>query len=366
MARYHSEEYLGVGIVLNGDGLVGVDLDHCVVDGKPDSSAIQIMEEIGCKYVEISPSGTGLRGIGYSSCNVSRKGVYMGINTELYWNKRYLTITGHALITGSLQELSGYESVTLKISSSSCGLEGLEREIAFATLGSSGTSDSSISSGTSGPSDSSISSKTSDSSNSFDSSCTSETSDSSATSVSSVSSVNSFEIPEKYIPQAEGQRNRKLFHLARYLKGVLADPTKDELREIVAIWHGLALQNITTKDFFLSWAEFNVAWNRVKQPYGIKLNKIMENLPQLFPEHHGVAEYGSECAHLMRVCLALQADAGDSEFFLDVRTAGSQIDRCHTHAASLLRVLVTDNYLALIEKGSPGRAARYRVIFHPS
>ena len=36
MAAYLAGGLTGIGIVLNGTGLVGVDIDHCVVDGLPD------------------------------------------------------------------------------------------------------------------------------------------------------------------------------------------------------------------------------------------------------------------------------------------------------------------------------------------
>ena len=55
----------GVGFVFNGDGIVGIDLDHCVVDGQPNEGALEILKQIGCGYVEYSQSGTGLHAFGY-------------------------------------------------------------------------------------------------------------------------------------------------------------------------------------------------------------------------------------------------------------------------------------------------------------
>lgn len=54
----------GVGFVFNGDGIVGIDLDHCVVDGQPSDAAIAILKQAGCGYVEYSQSGTGLHAYG--------------------------------------------------------------------------------------------------------------------------------------------------------------------------------------------------------------------------------------------------------------------------------------------------------------
>lgn len=83
--------YTGVGIVLNGDGLVGVDIDNCVVDGKPSEKSLELLNTLGASYIEISPSGTGLRAIGYgeqlaTGVNGSRD----GLKAEFYSTKRYL------------------------------------------------------------------------------------------------------------------------------------------------------------------------------------------------------------------------------------------------------------------------------------
>jgi primase-polymerase (primpol)-like protein len=43
----------GVGIVLNGDGLVGVDIDHCVVDGKPSIESMAMLSKLGAGYIEM-------------------------------------------------------------------------------------------------------------------------------------------------------------------------------------------------------------------------------------------------------------------------------------------------------------------------
>jgi primase-polymerase (primpol)-like protein len=42
-AAFLDGDRTGVGIVLNGDGLVGVDLDACVTDGKPSPEALALL-----------------------------------------------------------------------------------------------------------------------------------------------------------------------------------------------------------------------------------------------------------------------------------------------------------------------------------
>jgi len=84
----------GMGVVFNGDGLVGIDLDDCVVDGVLSATATELLDRIVC-YAEFSPSGTGIkvftRSVLGSSYVDSSKGV------EVYNKDRYFTVTGHVL-----------------------------------------------------------------------------------------------------------------------------------------------------------------------------------------------------------------------------------------------------------------------------
>lgn len=85
-------KYDGIGLVLNGDGLVGVDIDHAVNGRVINTEAQRIMDAIG-SYCELSPSGTGLRIFckGKLPANGRKKGQF-----EFYETGRYLTITGHS------------------------------------------------------------------------------------------------------------------------------------------------------------------------------------------------------------------------------------------------------------------------------
>ena len=99
---YEEGGYRGVGFVLNGDGIVGIDIDHCVRDGQPSAAALQFMTDIDCKYFELSPSGTGLHGFGYAydAPKKGRRGTLNGLNVELYSRRRYFIMTGHTLMAG--------------------------------------------------------------------------------------------------------------------------------------------------------------------------------------------------------------------------------------------------------------------------
>lgn len=113
---YATGRYSGIGIVLDGDGLVGVDLDKCVVNGVPDPAALAHMASVGCEYVELSPSGTGLRGLGYASnLDSGTAGIVDGVNVELYSSGRYLTLTGHVLRDGPLVPLHGFHALADRV-----------------------------------------------------------------------------------------------------------------------------------------------------------------------------------------------------------------------------------------------------------
>ena len=92
---YEEGELLGIGFVLNGNGIAGVDLDDCVINGKPTPEALGVLQELGATYIELSPSGTGLHAYGFADdLNSGVKVDYNNVKVELYTNKRYLTLTG--------------------------------------------------------------------------------------------------------------------------------------------------------------------------------------------------------------------------------------------------------------------------------
>lgn len=111
-----ADAFSGAGIVLNGDGLAGMDIDHCVKDGKPDPAALELLDSLGAAYVEISPSGTGLRAFGYAERLESGcKGTLNGLDVELYSTERYLTLTGRTLKAGPIAPLHGFAQVAERI-----------------------------------------------------------------------------------------------------------------------------------------------------------------------------------------------------------------------------------------------------------
>lgn len=86
----------GLGFVLNGDGIVCIDLDHCF-DGRPTAEAQAVIDSLPETYIEVSPSGTGLHIWGYADLEKGRRFSRNGLSVEIYPNGRYLTVTGKAL-----------------------------------------------------------------------------------------------------------------------------------------------------------------------------------------------------------------------------------------------------------------------------
>ena len=97
-AYENDDNFAGVGITIP-EGFVGVDFDDCITDGKRDESLV-LMSEMLPTYMEVSPSGTGVKGLmtGAAASDLKsidhKRGVeiYDGANTN-----RFFTLTGNVL-----------------------------------------------------------------------------------------------------------------------------------------------------------------------------------------------------------------------------------------------------------------------------
>lgn len=90
------------GFVLDGDGIVCLDLDHCLTEGRLTDQATALLARLPDTYVEVSPSGDGLHVWGYASVDKGR--VLPGV--EVYGTGRYITITGRRFSGKSLEDIS--------------------------------------------------------------------------------------------------------------------------------------------------------------------------------------------------------------------------------------------------------------------
>jgi hypothetical protein len=277
--------------------------------GKPDAAAIDLLDRVGCKYIEFSPSGTGLRGFGYGDNIDGKRGLIDGVNVELYANKRYLTVTGHVLAPGPLVHLPGFTDLADAIRPPD-----LQRR----------------------------------------------TEDHGSNPLSS--SVLFCRCPADTIPTEQRQRNKCLFALARYLKGTQPNATREELRAIVTDWHTQFLSVIGTKDFAVTWTDFLYGWKNVRWPYGSNMNEILKKIDPRRPLPSGIVAlgYGVSANQLVRVCEALQCHHGDEPFFISARQAGDVLGIHFTDASKMLTALVTDGVLTLVTRGVGNVASRYR------
>jgi primase-polymerase (primpol)-like protein len=78
------------GFVLDGDGIVCLDLDHCLVGGVLTERAAEILARCPSTYVEVSLSGDGLHVWGRGQVSTGRR--LPGV--EVYGAGRYIAVTG--------------------------------------------------------------------------------------------------------------------------------------------------------------------------------------------------------------------------------------------------------------------------------
>lgn len=83
----------GIGFVLNGDGIVCLDLDHCITDDGIAPWAAAVLANTPATYVEVSPSGSGLHVWGTGDVPAGRVLAVDGGRVEVYGASRYLTVT---------------------------------------------------------------------------------------------------------------------------------------------------------------------------------------------------------------------------------------------------------------------------------
>lgn len=313
---YEEGGFDGIGFALNGDGLVGVDLDKCVIDGKPSDAALNLLDRIGCGYVEFSPSGTGLRGFGYGPVIKGARGQLDGVNVELYSAGRYLTVTGHPVRDEPIKQLPGFVEVAEAIKARPV-IQAVDTHREHRDY-------------------------------------------SSNYSVLSVLSVG--DAIERTKPLGEGERNRRLFEFARHVKALQPNASKDELRQIAQQWHEAALPVIGTKDFLTTWFDFSNAIESVRYPVGTSLKQIIGDIDmsEPIPERLVALGYSTKSVQLFRICQRLQEQAGEEPFFLSSRQAADLIQMDYSDAAKLLRVMRADGFIQEISKGAGNRASRYR------
>ena len=86
---------VGLGFVLDGSGVVCIDLDHCLTDGVVAPWARAILDRLPATFIEISASGQGLHAFGRGHVPAGRRiRREDGAAIEIYGDRRYIAITG--------------------------------------------------------------------------------------------------------------------------------------------------------------------------------------------------------------------------------------------------------------------------------
>lgn len=86
---------VGLGYVLaEDDGVVCVDLDHCLADGVLAPWARAILDDCPATYTEVSPGGDGLHIWGRGELVRGRRMRVDGAAVEVYGQGRYVAVTG--------------------------------------------------------------------------------------------------------------------------------------------------------------------------------------------------------------------------------------------------------------------------------
>jgi hypothetical protein len=178
------------------------------------------------------------------------------------------------------------------------------------------------------------------------------------------------------LPDGPGQREEKLFDLARRLKGMphLADAPANSLLDVVWAWWRQAIPIIRTKEWAETWKAFSRAWERVTDPIGTSpIHEMMRAAASESEPLEASAYTRSPVRRLITVCKALQVAAemrGADRFYLACRTAavacGFDGPNGYRTAARALKRLVADGVLELVKAAIGGTnsrlASEYRFI----
>jgi hypothetical protein len=320
--RYHAHKGWGIGMLLNGDGLVAIDIDGCVHDGKPSTESLAVMRHHGVGYVEFSPSGTGLHGYGYADLRDIKKTRFTLCDTkvEIYAHSRFMTVTGHAIRDSGITELP----LLVKALQTHASEDKEEKE-----------------------------------------DIEDMESHSSLSSASSLAFMmiegKNCQLPVGCIPTGYGQRNEAIFEFARFVKGKHPTADKAMRKHYVGKWFADHELQIATKDIGDSYVDFEYAWSRVKYPYGEEWSKA-KSLMDSFAVPPDVAEYGQRMCKTYQLCRALESMSTDGVFFVAMKPAGEVLGCDEATVSRQLLLLIKEEVIKIKESHVPNRKAR-RLVF---
>jgi hypothetical protein len=316
--RYHAHKGWGIGMLLNGDGLVTIDIDGCVSNEVASKESLAIMREYGVGYVEFSPSGTGLHGYGLADLRFIKKTRFnlCGANVEIYAHSRFMTVTGCVLWDSGIKDLPLLvEALQPYASEEHDDVEELEDMESHSSL-------------------------------------------SSASSLASVMIQGMrYQLPASCVPTGYGQRNAAIFEYARFVKGKHPNADKTMRKQYVGSWFADHESKIATKDIGDSLVDFEHAWSRVKYPYGEEWSKA-KSLMDGFSVPHQVAEYGHRMCTVYQLCRALESLSPSGVFFVALKPAGQVLECDEATVSRYLLRLIDDKVIGIAESHVPSKKAR--------
>ncbi len=151
------------------------------------------------------------------------------------------------------------------------------------------------------------------------------------------------------IPIAFGNRNRRIFDLARRLKTIVGyDIDVDTLRSYVVQWHRQSLPNIKTKDFAETWKDFVHAWEGIKTPIGIGLAKIRQIADSDKFTRDCCDPNGDRVARVFRAASLVHRGR---EFYMPYRTLADCSGLSPRSARYIALRLVGEGLVTIVERG---------------
>jgi hypothetical protein len=162
---------------------------------------------------------------------------------------------------------------------------------------------------------------------------------------------------ERTLPTRYGQRNRRIFDFARELRMLFAESTDVEsLRPFVEDWHRAALPNIRTKDFWITWQDFVLAWASVRVPARALLATI-KSVASADPFTLGRGDSNlDKVARLFRA--AAQVHGPANTFYMSYRVIGANVCLSPVASRSIALRLVAQDLLVIVKKGTVGTRGR--------
>ena len=168
---------------------------------------------------------------------------------------------------------------------------------------------------------------------------------------------------EVTVPSSYGQREARLFELARHLRS-FPELSMEQARPVVEVWWRASLSRIRTKDFETTWRAFERSWHNVRHPYRriTPAEALVDATSRPMPEC--AAGYRrNEQRILLSVCRELHDQCG-GEFFLACRTAAPLLGVSRPTAARWLLQFVADGLLEITGRHDREKklATRYRYV----